>query len=115
MPSQSMSTEELQDLLAAGQPVTVIDLRTPADREWSIAGSVSFDAYDAVKSGNLGPLANRHFPPGPVVTVCATGRTAATATDLLRATGVQAVTLQGGMQAWSLAWKNWLPAALLTP
>ena len=36
MPAHSMSTEELQDLLAAGQPVTVVDIRTPADREWSI-------------------------------------------------------------------------------
>ena len=39
MPAQSMSAEELKDLLAAGQPVTVVDIRTPADREWSIPGS----------------------------------------------------------------------------
>ena len=106
MPAHSMSTEELQDLLTAGQPVTVVDIRTRADREWSIPGSVQVDAYDAVKSGSLGPLANRHFPPGPVITVCATGRTAATATDLLRTAGVQAVTLEGGMRAWSLAWNT---------
>lgn len=106
MPAHSMSTEELQDLLAAGQAVTVVDIRTPTDREWSIPGSVQVDAYDSVRSGNLGPLANRDFPPGPVVTVCATGRMAATATDLLRATGVQAVTLEGGMRAWSLAWNT---------
>ncbi|HEV2027741.1 MAG TPA: MBL fold metallo-hydrolase, partial [Candidatus Dormibacteraeota bacterium] len=40
------------------------------------------------------------------VTICGTGRTAATATALLRATGVQAVTLEGGMRAWSLAWNT---------
>jgi glyoxylase-like metal-dependent hydrolase (beta-lactamase superfamily II) len=101
-----MSTEELQDRLAAGQPVTVVDIREPADREWSIPGSIQVDAYDAVKSGSLGPLAGHDFPPGPVVTVCASGRTAATAADLLRATGVQAVTLEGGMRAWSLAWNT---------
>ncbi|HEV2030204.1 MAG TPA: rhodanese-like domain-containing protein, partial [Candidatus Dormibacteraeota bacterium] len=101
-----MSTEELQDLLAAGQPVTVVDIRTPDDREWSIPGSVQVDAYDAVKSGSLGSLASRDFPPGLVVTICGTGRTAATATALLRATGVQAVTLEGGMRAWSLAWNT---------
>jgi glyoxylase-like metal-dependent hydrolase (beta-lactamase superfamily II) len=104
MRTDRISTEELQDLLATGQPVTVVDIRTPADREWSIPGSVQVDAYDSVRSGNLGSLANRDFPPGPVVTVCATGRMAATTTDLLRATGVQAVTLEGGMRAWSLAW-----------
>ena len=104
MPAKSISTKELQDLLATGQPVTVVDIRTPADREWSIPGSVQIDAYDAVKSGSLGPLAHLEFPPGPVVTACETGRTAATATELLRATGVEAVTLDGGMRAWSLAW-----------
>jgi glyoxylase-like metal-dependent hydrolase (beta-lactamase superfamily II) len=101
-----MSSEELRDLLAAGQPVTVVDIRTPADREWSIPGSVQVDAYHAVKSGRLGPLADREFPTELVVTVCETGRTAAIATDMLRATGVQAVTLEGGMRAWSLAWNT---------
>ena len=40
MPAHGVSTEELQDLLTAGQPVTVVDIRTAADREWSIPGSV---------------------------------------------------------------------------
>ena len=106
MPANCISTEELQDLLAAGQPVTVVDIRTPADRDWSIPGSIHIDAYDAVKSGSLGPLASCDFSTGPVVTVCGTGRTAAIATDLLRARGVQAVTLEGGMRAWSLAWNT---------
>jgi glyoxylase-like metal-dependent hydrolase (beta-lactamase superfamily II) len=86
--------------------VTVVDIRSPADREWSIPGSLQFDAYDAVKSGSLGPLADRDFPPGPVVTVCGMGATAAKATDLLRARGVDAMTLDGGMRAWSLAWNT---------
>jgi len=99
-----ISAGELQELLAAGQPVTVVDIRSPADREWSIPGSLQVEAYDAVKSGSLGPLTNIDFPPGPVVTVCGMGSTAAKATDLLRAKGVQAMTLEGGMRAWSLAW-----------
>jgi glyoxylase-like metal-dependent hydrolase (beta-lactamase superfamily II) len=106
MPPTGISTEELRELLATGQPVTVVDIRSPADREWSIPSSRQVDAYDAVKSGSLGPLANLDFPTGPVVTVCGTGRTAATATELLRARGVQAVTLKGGMRAWSLAWNT---------
>src|ERR1700693_235329 len=104
MRAKSISTEELQDLLATGQPVTVVDIRTQADREWSIPGSVQVDAYDTVKSGVLGRLADLEFSAGPVVTVCDTGRTAATATGLLRATGGEALTLEGGMRAWALAW-----------
>jgi len=41
------------------------------------------------------------LPPGPVVTVCGVGRTAAIATNLLRANGVEALTLDGGMRSWS--------------
>ena len=104
MPDNSISTEELRELLATGQPVTVVDIRTPADREWWIPGSVPVDAYDAVKSGGLGSLAGLDLGSGRVVTVCGAGRTAATATELLRARGVHAVTLEGGMRAWSLAW-----------
>jgi hypothetical protein len=70
MSSDRISVRELQELLAAGQPVTVVDIQSPRDREWSISGNLQFDAYDAVKSGRLGPLADRDFPPGPVVTVC---------------------------------------------
>ena len=40
------------------------------------------------------------------MTVCGVGRTAAIATDLLRANGVEALTLDGGMRAWSLAWNT---------
>jgi glyoxylase-like metal-dependent hydrolase (beta-lactamase superfamily II) len=104
MPADSISPAELQDLLAAGRPVTVVDIRTPADREWSIPGSIQIDAYDSVNSGSLGSLTDLDFPPGPVVTVCGEGRTAAAATELLRATGVEALTLKGGIRAWSLAW-----------
>jgi glyoxylase-like metal-dependent hydrolase (beta-lactamase superfamily II) len=99
-----ISVRELQDLLTAGDPVTVVDIRTLADHEWWIPGSVHVGAYEAVKSGTLGLLANRDFSTGPVVTVCESGNAAAKATALLRATGVQAATLEGGMRAWSLAW-----------
>jgi glyoxylase-like metal-dependent hydrolase (beta-lactamase superfamily II) len=106
MAADSISTEELQELLAAGQPVTVVDIREPTDREWSIPGSVQVDAYDAVNAGSLGPLASLEPRPGPVVTVCGMGKTASKATALLRDSGVEAVTLEGGMRAWSLAWNT---------
>ena len=40
MPIDSISPAELQDLLAEGRPVRVVDIRRPADREWSIPGSI---------------------------------------------------------------------------
>ena len=104
MTADGISTAELQEVLAAGRPITVVDIRSADDREWSIPGSISVDVYDTVKAGGLGPLAEFDFPPGPVVTVCGMGRTAAIAAKLLRESGVDAVTLDGGMRAWSRAW-----------
>jgi glyoxylase-like metal-dependent hydrolase (beta-lactamase superfamily II) len=40
----------------------------------------------------------------PVVTVCAAGRTSQLAAEQLAARGVAALSLEGGMKAWSLAW-----------
>jgi glyoxylase-like metal-dependent hydrolase (beta-lactamase superfamily II) len=51
-------------------------------------------------------LAELSLAHGPVVTVCGVGRTAAIATHLLRANGVEALTLDGGMRSWSLAWNT---------
>src|SRR5438128_187030 len=99
-----ISVRELQDLLAAGRPVTIVDVRSLADVDWAIPGSTHVDAYRALKSGSTRPLAELNFAPGPVVTVCGVGQTAAIATRMLRARGVEASTLEGGMHAWSLAW-----------
>src|SRR3989449_9006592 len=41
-----------------------------------------------------------------VVTVCAAGKTSMLAAQRLRARGLDAVSLEGGMRAWSLAWNT---------
>ena len=106
MTADRISVGELQELLAAGRPVTVLDVRSPSDVDWEIPGAIQVDAYGDLQSGRLGPLAELNLPPGPVITVCGVGRTAAIATQLLRAHGVEALTLDGGMRAWSLAWNT---------
>ena len=104
MTADRISVRQLQDLLAAGQPVTVLDVRSAEDLDWVIPGSIHLDAYHALKAGALGPWADVDLRSRPVVTVCGVGRTAAIATEVLRARGIEASTLEGGMQAWSLAW-----------
>ncbi len=106
MTADRISVSELQELLAAGRPVTVRDVRSPSDVDWEIPGAIHVDAYADLQSGRLGPLAELDLPAGPAVIVCAVGRTAAIATDLLRANGVEAMTLDGGMRSWSLAWNT---------
>jgi glyoxylase-like metal-dependent hydrolase (beta-lactamase superfamily II)/rhodanese-related sulfurtransferase len=101
-----ISVEELRRRLAAGEPVTILDVRPSDERaEWSIPGSQHIDAYERLKAGDEHALDGFEATEnGPVVTVCAAGRTSLIAADLLRRRGVEAISLTGGMKSWSLAW-----------
>src|SRR5213594_2033971 len=108
MTAPTISTEGLRELLERGAPVTVLDVRPAAERaEWAIPGSVHADVYDALRRGD--PTVLEDFHPnngGRVVTVCAAGKTSMLAAERLRARGLDAVSLEGGMRAWSLAWNT---------
>src|SRR5256885_10420150 len=108
MTAPTISTEGLRELLEQGAPVTVLDVRPAAERaEWSIPGSVHADAYDALRRGDPNALPDFHpANGGRVVTVCAAGKTSMLAAERLRARGLNAVSLEGGMRAWSLAWNT---------
>ncbi len=95
-------------MLAGGDRVTVLDVRTASDREeWSIPGSLHIDAYDALKAGEALALTGRELPRDvPVVTVCNAGATSQIAMQQLRDHGYLARSLEGGMKAWSLAWNT---------
>ena len=99
MTQTTIAASELRALLEAGQRVTIVDIRRANDRDWTIPGATEVDAYDAVNAGQLGALSSVALESNPVVTVCGVGRTAGRATELLRAQGVNALTLEGGMQA----------------
>jgi glyoxylase-like metal-dependent hydrolase (beta-lactamase superfamily II) len=106
MTQASISASDLRTLLEQGRPVRIIDIRRADDREWTIPGSVAVDAYDAINAGRLGALGDVAFDSRPAVMVCGRGQTARHATELLRAQGVEAFTLEGGMHAWSTAWNT---------
>jgi glyoxylase-like metal-dependent hydrolase (beta-lactamase superfamily II) len=95
-------------MLAERQPVTVLDIRKAEDRaEWSIPGSLHIDAYEALKAGDPGALADAAISmDAPVVTICGAGKVSITAMEQLRARGYDARSLAGGMKAWSLAWNS---------
>ena len=108
MTMPTLSRDDLRRLLERGAPITVLDVRPTAERaEWCIPGSVHADAYDALRRGDPTALADFHPTKGhPVVTVCAAGKTSMLAAERLRARGLDAVSLEGGMRAWSLAWNT---------
>jgi glyoxylase-like metal-dependent hydrolase (beta-lactamase superfamily II)/rhodanese-related sulfurtransferase len=105
---ETIDAETLRESLDKGEPVVVLDVRRPEDHaEWSVPGSVNFDAYDALKAGDPRAMEDANLPEGvPVVTVCAAGRSSVVAAEQLRRRGIDAMTLEGGMRSWSLAWNT---------
>lgn len=104
----SINTEALRQMLDRGKPVTVLDIRHYDEHaEWSISGSINFDAYDALKAKEEHAMDGADLSKDePVVTVCGRGHTSAVAADQLRSQGYEAYSLEGGMGAWSLAWNT---------
>ena len=104
--TKQIDVETLREWLDAQQPVTVLDIRAAEDRaQWAIPGSIHLDAYEAVRAGEPGALADATIPRDrPVVTVCNAGRVSQTAARMLGDRGFDARSLAGGMNAWSLAW-----------
>lgn len=106
MSQLTISVAALREMLERNEPVTVLDIRPAAQREeWSIPGSRHVDAYEALWAGDENALNGAELPADrPVVTVCAVGNTSLLAADQLRRRGLKALSLHGGMRAWSLAW-----------
>ncbi len=106
MSRTTVSVEALREMLAHGEPVTVLDIRPVAERdEWAIPGSTHIDVYEALKARDPRALEGIELPSGqPVVTVCGAGKTSLIAAEQLRTKGYEAASLEGGMKAWSLAW-----------
>jgi glyoxylase-like metal-dependent hydrolase (beta-lactamase superfamily II)/rhodanese-related sulfurtransferase len=105
---RTIAVETLREWLEQGKPVTLLDIRPAEERsEFAIPGSVHVDAYAALKSNDPNALADVDLPNDrPVVTVCAAGSTSMIAAEQLRARGVEARSLAGGMKAWSLVWNT---------
>jgi glyoxylase-like metal-dependent hydrolase (beta-lactamase superfamily II)/rhodanese-related sulfurtransferase len=106
--ASTITVGQLQSMLDAKQPVTVLDVRNAEERaEWAIPGSVHADVYEALKAGEPDALVNIAVPQDrPVVTVCGAGKVSLVAMEQLRERGVDALSLAGGMKAWSLAWNS---------
>lgn len=104
----TIDVETLRSWLDAGTPVVVLDVRTAADRAaWAVPGSLHVDAYAALKADDVHALDGVALPSDlPVVTVCNSGYTSQIAAKQLKIRGIEALSLEGGMQAWSLSWNT---------
>src|ERR1044071_4234551 len=105
---KTIDVKTLRDWLDADKPIVVLDVRSAADRaSWAIPGSLHVDAYDQLKARNPHALDSVLLPNDvPVVTVCNSGHTSLIASRQLQARGIEALSLEGGMRAWSLSWNT---------
>lgn len=102
----TITVEQLRTWLDEGREVSIVDVRPLAEcQEWAIPSSLSIDAYEALKAHDPEALVSLELPASqPVVTVCAAGKISQVAAEQLHARGLpQVFSLEGGMQAWSLA------------
>lgn len=104
--NRQVGAETLRQWLSNGKPVTLLDIRTKEDRaQWSIPGSIHIDAYNELKAGGPGALADAVLPANvTVVTICNMGRISQIAAQIVADRGLEALFLEGGMKSWSLAW-----------
>ena len=102
MTKQNIDARTLRDMLERGERVTVVDVRKQeAHAQESIPGSVNFDAYDALHTGDERAMEGLELPEGTrVVTVCNRGHSSAVAAQQLRCQGHEAYCLEGGLEAW---------------
>ncbi len=106
--SGTIEVDQLRTWLESGREIAVVDIRPASDyQNWHIPASINVDAYQAIQHKNPGALVSYQPSSGtPVVVVCFTGRTSLAAAQYLRSRGIPAVSLNGGMNGWSLAWNT---------
>lgn len=104
----TITVARLQEMLERGDPVAVLDVRRSDEREeWFIPNSLHVDASDDLRAGDMNSLAAAELQRDRmVVTVCARGNTSKIAARELQRRGFNALSLAGGMRAWSLAWNS---------
>lgn len=101
MSVRSIDVQKVKSLLDAGDTLTLLDVRRPADlanAQWQLAGAVWQDpSQTAVWAAGL----PRHRS---VVIYCVRGGSVSNqVVDSLRAQGLDAMYIEGGIEAWQAA------------
>ncbi|MGD9736040.1 MAG: MBL fold metallo-hydrolase [Solirubrobacterales bacterium] len=93
-----MRPTELAASLEHGEPLTILDVRTELD--WPIEGPSARLVHLPADRVLADPAAVAARLEGPVAVVCQRGATAQAVAAALRAEGVDAAVLEGGMRGW---------------
>ena len=100
--SNDIDARTLRDMLERGERVTLVDVRKREQHaEGAIPSSVNYDACDALHAGDERAMEGLELPEGErVVTYCNRGTSGAVAAEQLRRRGIEAYSLEGGLEAW---------------
>jgi rhodanese-related sulfurtransferase len=71
MAETTIEVQALQEMLAQGRPVTVLDVRHTGDyQDWAVPGSLHVDAYDSLKAKAAQAMDDVKLPANkPVITI----------------------------------------------
>lgn len=95
-----ITPQELHQWLAEGRPVQLIDARTAVEYHAGTIGSAKFAPLTSMPES----VRRIDFDPAkPVVALCLTGHRSRPSVRWLRARGLEAYSLQGGITAWKAA------------
>ena len=91
----SVTAEELKTMMESGEPVTVIDVRTPEEYSAGhIPGSVPINEI---------PDIGTYRYSGKIVLCCLSGRRSKSAAPSFAQKGIETIDLDGGLKAWIAA------------
>lgn len=93
-----ISVRELKACAERGEPRVIVDVRD--DKEWNLFRIPQAIHLPLAKVTDSAAEALARFPDGEVVVYCGHGSRSAKAVALLRAQGIRASSLAGGIAAW---------------
>jgi len=97
-PAHAIAAQELAELLAHREPITVLDVRDEVEGSIEAPGLSSRHVASSEVLADAGAVASGLS--GRVAVVCNRGLTATPVAEALRGQGVDAVVLEGGMRGW---------------
>jgi len=100
--AETITAEELSNLIKSGKKIDLIDVRTPAEFREIHAEPAKLLPLDKLSAESLKALRTTATDQ-PVYVICKSGNRGRQACDKLRAAGVSVVNVEGGTTAWAAA------------
>jgi rhodanese-related sulfurtransferase len=97
--SKEITVAQLKNMLDQNENFLLLDVRTPAEflQDGRVAQSTLIPLQELEQRLNELPTDK------PIVCICRSGNRSATACDLLRSRGYEAINVAGGIRAWKAA------------